>query len=175
MKTRNLSVLNKIFLAVYALLILWHAFTNLTTISVQSLLLLILFSAGATLAWIAHSEESTLGTAFFVFHVAVEGCALHEHGFHMGIKEKLFHGVHLVFDAVFGYQLLRSRLSKRWSIILVAIGILLIGLFIVSAQPPELNLETPFQQHSTHSHESDPWIFIILGGAFGCVIAHLKE
>lgn len=143
------TLLTKIFLVIYLVLLLPHIFEIPFAITTIAILV-----SGLLFAIIAHQSKYTiLATLFLVLHMVLELPHIIEHVGHAGLGVILGHGLHIIFDLVFLYTL---TTSVRYFIFFVFI-ILIIGTTMNSLSIEIMSETRPF----------------VLGGVLGCIAMHL--
>lgn len=143
------TLLTKIFLVIYLILLLPHLLEIPLAITTVAILV-----SGLLFAVIAHQSRYTiLATLFLVLHMVLELPHMIEHVGHAGLGAVFGHGLHIIFDLVFLYTLTKS---VRYFIFFVFI-ILIIGTTVNSLSIEIMSETRPF----------------VLGGVLGCIVTHL--
>lgn len=150
LNTMNLrTLLTKIFLVIYLILLLPHFFEMPLSVKTVSILIL-----GLLFAIRAHqSRHKILTSTFLVLHMVLELPHMIEHVGHAGLGVILGHGLHIIFDLVFLYTLTKS---VRYFIFFLFI-ILILGTTVNSLSIEMMSETRPF----------------VLGGVLGCIAMHL--
>lgn len=153
---KNKEKFFKAFLAIYAVLLVLHAWNELDwgILTASSLL------AGLLLAFFAHQKKGYVTILLLAIHMTIEWSHHLSFGASYSASEFILQGIHAVFDIVFLVG--EFRRHKKGAIPAIIVGVIS-ALFIVSFFPEgEESAVFPIEA-------------VILGGILGCVGAHLFE
>lgn len=153
---RKKDVFFKAFLAVYAVLLIWHAWSEIEFgfLPIVSLL------AGLLIAFLAHAKKGYVTIFLLAVHMTVEWSHNLTYGAGYDAGEIILQGIHIIFDIVFLVG--EFRRHKKGALPAIVTGVAF-ALFAMSFLPDG-------GEHSVFPLET-----IILGGILGCVGAHLFE
>ncbi len=168
---KNKETIFKIFLVIYAGLLIFHA-----SHVEWNLLNIIGLSAGLLLAYFAHAKKGFLTLLLLAVHMSIEWAHHFEFGLTYSAGELALHGIHAIFDGVFLVAEWKHHRESALKAVLAGILIGVLSLFILGGH--ESHEEEVHIDESEENHEENtgfPFESLVIGGILGCVATHLFE
>lgn len=196
---KNKDTIFKIFLVVYAGLLIFHA-----SHMEWNFLNAVGLSAGLLLAYFAHARKGFVTILLLAVHMSIEWAHHFEFGLTYTAGELALHGTHVIFDGVFLVTEWKRHRKGALKAVLAGVMIGVLSLFILGGHGhhkdevhTDLSLETSEEIHDNHNHHEHadkhedhepseehghahgntgfPFESLVIGGILGCVATHLLE
>ena len=168
---KNKDTIFKIFLIVYAGLLIFHA----TSLDWSAVAFVGLF-AGLLLAYFAHARKGFVTILLLAVHMSIEWSHHFEFVLTYSAGELALHGIHAIFDGVFLVAEWKHHRKGALKAVLAGVMIGVLSLMILGGHGHENEVHT---DGSEESHEEEragfPFEALVIGGILGCVFTHLLE
>ena len=167
---KNKDTIFKIFLIVYAGILIFHAshmeWNFLNTVG--------LF-AGLLLAYFAHARKGFVTILLLAVHMSIEWSHHFEFGLTYSAGELALHGVHAIFDFVFLVAEWKHHRKGALKAVLAGVMIGVLSLFILGGHSHEDEVHADESEEEHEEHADFPFESLVVGGILGCVFTHLLE
>ncbi|MDQ5883354.1 MAG: hypothetical protein QG654_267 [Patescibacteria group bacterium] len=167
---KNKETIFKIFLVIYAGLLIFHA-----TKMDWGLISFIGLASGLVLAYFAHAKKGFLTLLLLAVHMSIEWSHHFEFGLTYSAGELALHGIHAIFDGVFLVAEWKHHRKGALKAVLAGALIGVLSLMILGGHGHEDEVHTD-ESSEEHSEEAGfPFESLVIGGILGCVATHLLE